>query len=83
MAAIYAGYGTEAYVAGWGLLAAARLVNGVRNKVVPTLGLPVLAASIYALAKDATLTLTLLFFLGQVVWSGVKVVDILTSRATK
>lgn len=81
--ALYANYGTLWYVAAFGIAAAGRVYKSSKdNSTVPVVVLPAIAASAFAIYKEAHFPLALSIFLAQTIWSGLKAVDALTKRVT-
>lgn len=81
--ALYANYGTLWYVAAFGVAAAGRVYKSSKeNSSVPVIVLPAIAASAWAIYKEAHFPLALCIFLAQTIWSGFKAVDALTKRVT-
>jgi hypothetical protein len=84
LAALYFGYGTQWYVAAFGLLAANRIyrsLNDTDGKRVPLLLAPVVASAGWALYKEATVTFSLVIYLAHTVWSGLTTLQALAKTA--
>ncbi|KAK9807808.1 hypothetical protein WJX72_010030 [[Myrmecia] bisecta] len=83
-AALYFGYGTQWYVAAFGVLAATRIYRNLNNsdgKRIPILLAPVVAASGYLLYKERTVTFALVLYLSNIAWSAWTTVEALIKTA--